>query len=312
MSDQNWERDVLRDVALEGIRERRRTRRWGILFKGLFFGYLVVVLAVALGWQPGATDTTAGPHAARIDIDGPIVAGGDNDAEKINRALRRAFEEDAVEGVVLRINSPGGSPVESNRVNEEVRRLKEEHPETPLYVVAGDVLASGAYYLSVSADAIYVDPSTMVGSIGVLMNGFGFHEAMDKLGIERRLHTAGENKAFMDPFSPEDPADVERLRELLDTIHQQFIDAVETGRGERLSTEEDLYTGDVWAGRRSIELGLADELGDLQHVTRDVIGVEDIRDYTVRPHFLDRLGRGFGAAVGDAVVERLTGPTPLK
>ena len=312
MHDDRWEREALREVALEGIRERRRTRRWGILFKSLFLAYLVVVLALIMGWVPGATDTPPDAHAAVVEVDGAIMPGGNNDADTVSRALRRAFQAPEARGVILKVNSPGGSPVQANRINDEIRRLKDENPDMPFYVVAGDMLTSGAYYLSVSADDIYVDQATMVGSIGVMMNGFGFHEAMERLGVERRLHTAGDKKAFMDPFSEEDPEDVERLQALLDDIHQQFIDAVREGRGDRLSDDDRIFSGEVWTGARGIELGLVDEIGGVQHVTRDVIGVETTRDYTVRPNLLERFGRGLGTAVGDSVVEHLLGPNHLE
>ncbi|WP_290652265.1 S49 family peptidase [Aquisalimonas sp.] len=312
MQDDRWEREALRELALEGIRERRRGRRWGIFFKALFFGYLVLVLALALGWLPGTTETTARPHAAMVEVDGVILPGGENDAETINRALRRAFSGEQSRGVILEVNSPGGSPVQANRINQEIRRLKEEYPDTPLYVVAGDMFTSGAYYLAVSADAIYVDPATMVGSIGVMMNGFGFHEAMERLGIERRLHTAGESKAFMDPFSEERPEDVERLQRLLDSIHEQFIEAVREGRGDKLTDDDTIFSGEVWTGPESIELGLVDDIGSVQHVVRDVIGVEHMRDYTIRPNLLERFGRGIGVAIGETLAGHLFGPAPFE
>lgn len=312
MQEDRWERDALREVALEGIRERRRTRRWGIVFKSLFLAYLVVVLVIVMGWLPGAKDTAPGAHAAMVEVDGAIMPGGVNDSEKVNRALRRAFEAPEARGVILKVNSPGGSPVQASRINQEIRRLKEEHPDTPLHVVAGDMFTSGAYYLAVSADRIFVDQATMVGSIGVMMNGFGFHEAMERLGIERRLHTAGDNKAFMDPFSAEDPEDVERLRRLLDDIHQQFIAAVREGRGDRLADNDEIFSGEVWTGARSLELGLADEIGGMQHVVRDVIGVESIRDYTERPNLLERFGRGMGTALGESFAQHVLGPNHLE
>ena len=312
MHDDRWEREALREVALEGIREKRRGRRWGILFKFLFLAYLVVVLLLAVGWFPGTSDTTVGSHAALIEIDGAIMPGGDNDARTVGRSLERAFSDDEVKGVVLHVNSPGGSPVQANRINEDIKRLKDENPDTPLYVVAGDMFTSGAYYLAVSADSIYVDQSSLVGSIGVMMNGFGFHEAMEHLGIERRLHTAGENKAFMDPFSEESEADVERLNALLDDIHGQFIDAVQDGRGDKLADDDRIFSGEVWTGSRSIELGLADEIGSVQHVVKDVIGVDRTQDYTIRPNLLERFGRGLGSSFGEAVSRKLLGPSPVQ
>lgn len=313
MQDDRWEREALREVALEGIRERRRTRRWGILFKSLFLAYLVFVLALAMDWMPGSADPLDGPHAAVVEVDGPIMPGGPNGADAVNESLRRAFNSEGAQAVILKVNSPGGSPVQSSRINQEIRRLKEANPETPLHTVAGDMLTSGAYYLAVSSDTIFVDPSTMVGSIGVLMNGFGFHDAMERLGIERRLYTAGENKTLMDPFSEAEPEDVARVQNLLDSIHEQFIASVEEGRGDRLDGDDDeLFSGEVWIGERSIELGLADEVGNLQYVAREVVGVEEIRDYTIRPGLLERLGSGLGGAFGKAVTREIMGAGGLR
>ena len=310
MSDmeQRWERDALRDIALEGIRERRRARRWGIFFKLAFLAYLILVLALARGW---VTDFTAEPepgaHTAVVRVSGAIMPGGDNSAERIVKGLQRAFADDGTRAVVLQINSPGGSAVQAGHINDEVRRLREAHPDIPLYAVAEDMFTSGAYYLAVSSDRIFVSEATLIGSIGVLFNSFGADEAMERLGIERRLYTAGENKAFLDPFSPADPEDVAWLGELLDDIHQQFIHAVREGRGDQLADDDALFSGLVWTGAQGVELGLADEFGSVHSVARDVVGVEELRDFTPRRTLLDQLSGRVSTAATNAVLEWLSG-----
>ena len=295
--DTSWARDALRDVALEGVRERRRARRWGIFFKLLFFGYLVALLLISPALDlGGVAETVTGPHTAIVDIEGTIASDAEASAETIIKGLRAAFEAEGVRGVVLRINSPGGSPVESSRVNREIRRLREAHPGIPVYAVAGDLCASGAYYIAVAADRIYVDASSLVGSVGVVMGGFGFTQAMDKLGVERRLYTAGQHKGMLDPFSPVREGEVQHVRGMLDRIHQQFIQAVREGRGERLADSDELFSGLIWTGDRAVELGLADEIGSPGYVAREVIGAEDTVNYSRRPPLLQRLADRVGAA----------------
>ena len=295
--DSGWARDALRDVALEGVRERRRARRWGIFFKLLFFGYLVALLLLSQSLDlGGVADAVTGPHTAVVDIEGTIASDSEASAETIIKGLRSAFEADGVRGVMLRINSPGGSPVESSRVNREIRRLREANPGIPVYAVAGDLCASGAYYIAVAADRIYVDASSLVGSVGVIMGGFGFTQAMDKLGVERRLYTAGRHKGMLDPFSPARETEVQHVREMLDRIHQQFIQAVRDGRGERLADSEELFSGLIWTGDRAVELGLVDEIGSPGHVAREVIGAEKLVNYSRRPPLLQRLADRVGAA----------------
>lgn len=300
-NDERWERDVLRDIALEGIRERRRSRRWGIFFKILLFAYLLALLALALSGPWFAGDDGLGPHTAVVDIHGPILPASPASAERVTAALQNAFAAEGVRGVLLRINSPGGSPVQAGRINDEIRRLRGLHPDVPVYAVAGDICASGAYYVAVAADRIYADKASIVGSIGVILGSFGFTGAMDKLGIERRLYTAGRNKAFLDPFSPQHPDEVRRIEQMLDAVHQQFIAVVRAGRGERLADDAEIFSGLVWTGTQSVELGLVDALGSPEYVAREVIGAQAMVNYTVEGTLLERVARRIGASFGHAL-----------
>ncbi len=313
MNDERWERQALRDIALEGIRERRLARRWGIFFKLLFFAYLIFVLFAFRGVDFGLTsEATPAEHTAVVKVNGMLLPDGNNSAELITRGLREAFRNEGTRAVVMHINSPGGSPVQASQINDEVRRLKEEYPDIPVYAVAEDMFTSGAYYLAVSADRIFVDQSTMIGSIGVIAQGFGLEEAIEKLGIERRLYTAGESKAFLDPFSPEREEDVQWIQGVLDEVHQQFIDAVRTGRGDNLVENDELFTGLVWTGRRGIELGLADELGSLSYVAREVVGVDTVRDFTPRQNILQQLSGRLGSSIGERIAQMVLGEPGLR
>ncbi|MEX0731139.1 MAG: S49 family peptidase [Aquisalimonadaceae bacterium] len=308
MNDEYWERDALRDIALEGIRERRRARRWSIFFRFLFLGYLVLLLLMARGfdfWLGG--DDAPGPHTAVVKINGALLPDGENRAENIIRGLQNAYRDERTAGVILQVNSPGGSPVQSGQINAEIRRLKARYPDMPIYTVAEDMFTSGAYYAAVSTDRIYVDQGTLIGSIGVLINSFGFHEAMDRLGIERRLYTAGDSKGFLDPFSAAEPEDEAWIEGLLTDVHEQFIEAVKTGRGDRLADDDRLFSGLVWTGEQGVELGLADELGSLGHVAREVIGVEEIRDFTPQAGVLQRFAGRIGVSIGDRLASSLLG-----
>jgi protease IV len=290
-ADAGWERQALRDIALEGIAERRRARRWSIAFRLVFLGLFVLSIGLTQGWfQILIEGRDPGKHTAVVRVNGVIGAGGESNAEDVIGALRAAYEDTATQGVILHVNSPGGSPVHAAQINEAIAELRAAHAQVPLYVVADDVFASAAYYLAVSADAIYVNPATIVGSIGVLYNGFGFERAIDTLGIERRLYTAGASKAALDPFSPVDAQAVAELQTLLDEVHALFIDAVKTGRGERLrASDEMLYSGRVWTGAQGVEIGLADGFGRIDQVARDVIGAERRVDFTPRRSLLDEL-----------------------
>jgi protease-4 len=294
----NWERGVLEKLAMSAIQEQRRTRHWGILFKTLTFLYLFVVLFLAAGWF-GSDGVSIKEHTALVDLQG-VIASDQASADSIIASLQGAFDDKKTRGVVLRINSPGGSPVQAGQIYDEIKRLRTKYPKIPLYAVVDDICASGGYYVAASADRIYVDKASIVGSIGVLMDGFGFTKTMDKLGVERRLLTAGENKGFLDPFSPVDPKQQAFAREMLLEIHNQFIGIVRAGRGKRLKETPDMFSGLVWSGEKSIQLGLADGLGSVESVARDVIKAEDIVDYTQQEGLAERLAGRLGASVAQA------------
>ncbi|MGN2391266.1 S49 family peptidase [Pelomicrobium sp. G1] len=297
-----WERQVLEKVALAAIEEQRRARRWGIFFKLLAFLYLFLLLFLVLGWI-GKTDMAIpGKHSALVELRGIIAADERASADVVVSGLRRAFKDKNTAGVILRINSPGGSPVQAAYINNEIKRLRKAHPHIPLYAVVEDVCASGGYYAAVAADKIFVNRASIVGSIGVLIDGFGFSEALNKLGIERRLLAAGENKGFLDPFSPMDPKQRAHAMKMLEEIHRQFIEVVREGRGERLKETPELFSGLVWTGARSIELGLADDFASAAEVAREVIKAEEIVDFTPQEGLTERLARRFGAAAGAALM----------
>ncbi|GGD67910.1 S49 family peptidase [Caballeronia grimmiae] len=301
----HWERDALERIALAAIREQRAARRWRIFFR---FVFLAVVLFIAWGVFDFTGDhvSKTAKHTALIDLQGEISANSDASADNIGAALESAFEDEGTAGVILRINSPGGSPVQAGIVNREIGRLRAKYPKTPLYVVVDDMCASGGYFIAAAADRIYVDRASIVGSIGVLMDGFGFTGLMDKLGVERRMHTSGANKGAFDPFSPETPQMTAHAQDMLNAIHKQFIDAVKQGRGKRLKDDPELFSGMFWTGEKSVELGLADGFGDANYVAREVIKQPDIVDYTQKESIGERVVRRFGASVGDAAVRALT------
>jgi protease-4 len=308
-SDGKWERSLIEKLTLGMLQEKRRARRWGILFKLLTFVWLAAALLMAGGWLVRDATVVAGRHTALIELDGIIAADGDASAEDIVSALRSAFGDRNTAGVVLRINSPGGSPVQAGMIHDEIRRLRAEHPDTPLYAVVEEVCASGGYYVAAAADRIYVDKASLVGSIGVLMDGFGFVETLEKLGIERRLLTSGANKGFLDSFSPLAEDQRRHAETMLGEIHRQFIDVVRAGRGDRLKDEPELYSGLVWTGARSIELGLSDALGSVDSVARDVIEVENVVDFSTRKNLLERLSQRVGASAGQAMLRALRAET---
>lgn len=300
MSDQleNWERGVLEKLAMSAIQEQRRARRWGIFFKLLTFAYLFILLAMLADFAGDKSDgLTGGKHTALIDVRGIISADSAANADSLISSLQDAFGDKRTAGVILRINSPGGSPVQAGLVNDEIRRQRTLHPEIPLHVVVEDMCASGGYFIAAAADNIYVNPASIVGSIGVLMDGFGFTEAMKKLGVERRLMTAGENKGIMDPFSPRNPQHEAFTQGLLDDIHRQFIAVVRDGRGKRLKETPEMFSGLFWNGDKAIEMGLADALGSVDSVAREVIKAEKIVDFTARENIADRLAKKLGAGV---------------
>jgi len=298
-----WEREALQQLLQAQIREQRLARRWKIFFRLCWLILLVVVLWTGmhrsnLGGHPSM------PHTALIEIKGEIGAGAETSAEDVVDALIEAFEDEGAQAVVLRINSPGGSPVHAGIINDEIRRLKTKY-EKPVYAVVEESCASAAYYIAVAADQIFVDKASIVGSIGVLMDGFGFTGLMDKLGIERRLLTAGENKGLLDPFSPLNKAQRAHAQSMLDQIHRQFIAVVREGRGDRLHETTDMFSGLFWTGEQAVKLGLADELANLATVARDVVKAQDIIDYTRRENVAEKLAKRFGAAMGEGAVRAL-------
>ena len=300
---QNWERSTLEKVALAAVQEQRRSRKWGIFFKSLTFIYLFALLFYAMDWI-GPGSNAAGPHTAVININGVIGDGDTVNANDTVSSLQSAFEDKNTKGIILRINSPGGSPVQAGIINDEIHRLRKLHPKTPVYAVVEDICASGGYYIAVAADRIYVDKASVVGSIGVLMDGFGFTGTMQKLGVERRLMTAGENKAILDPFSPVNPKHQAYAQAMLNQIHQQFIQVVRDGRGQRLKETPEIFSGLFWTGAQSISLGLADGFGSINSVARDIIKEENLVDFTTSEGLADRFARKFGAVVTNSFTSK--------
>ena len=298
MTDQEhlWERRVITKLAQASLNEQRRARRWSIFFKFLVFAYITFVLYMFT--EPDiSTAKIAQKHSALVELQGIIADDETSSADNIVSALRNAFEDEQTEGVILRINSPGGTPVQAGYIYDEIVRLREKYPDTPLYAVVSDMAASGGYYVASAADEIYASQSSIVGSIGVRMDSFGVVDAMEKLGIESRTLTAGENKALLDPFSPINEKAKQHLQAMIDEIHQQFIDAVEKGRGDRLKEFDDLYTGLIWTGKEALAFGLIDNFGSASYVAREVIGAEDIVEYSVEVDVLERLVDRLGASV---------------
>jgi len=304
---------LLEKTLQAGIQEQRRARRWGIFFKLLTFIYLFGALMVfSPAWQFGKDKAARETHTAVINVRGMIADEESASADNIVGALRAAFEDTNTKGIVLRINSPGGSPVQSGYVYDEIRRLRGEYPAIKVYAVITDLGASGAYYIASAADEIYADKSSLVGSIGVTAATFGFVEVMQKLGVERRVYASGEHKAFLDPFQPQKPEETEFWREVLATTHRQFIDSVKRGRGDRLQVAEhpELFSGLVWSGEQALELGLIDGLGSTAHVAREVIGEPELVDFTVKESPIDRFTKKLGAGVAErlALLVGLQGP----
>ena len=293
---EGWERELITRLATDALVEQRKARRWGLVFKSLLFVYLLVLL-FALPFDFGGSQII-GKHTALVELQGVIEDGGQASADNVIQGLREAFDDGNTAAVILRINSPGGSPVQAGYMNDEINRLREKHPNIPLYAVITDICASGGYYVAVAADEIYADKASIVGSIGVLMDGFGFTEAMKKLGVDRRLITAGEHKGFLDPFTPPKEEDIMHVKGLLKTIHKQFIDVVKEGRGTRLKENPDLFSGLVWTGEQSLELGLIDGLGSSSYVAREIIGEEKIVNFTPQPNYLNRFAERLGVAIG--------------
>lgn len=304
--------EIINRLAFAALNEQRRTRRWNIFFKGLLFAYLfLIMLMIYLPTDKTGGKLTVGKHTALVDVNGVIADNSEANADTIISGLRDAFKDKNTAGVILRINSPGGSPVQAGYVNDEINRLREKHPDTKVYAVVTDICASGGYYIAAAADEIYADKASVVGSIGVLMNGFGFVDAMKKMGIERRLYTAGENKGILDPFTEEKPEDVTHVKGMLNNIHEQFIDVVKKGRGDRLVKNKNIFSGLFWTGEQAIELGLVDGLGSSSYVARELVQAEKIVDFTPRPDYLDRFAERFGVAMADVMLKVFgTGQAP--
>lgn len=301
-ANKEWQQSVLEKLAGSALREQVTARRWNIFFKALIFIYLFVVLFYAMGLI-GHGKTAAENHTALIDIAGVIEAGGDVNADSVLGSLQEAYESPNMKGIILRINSPGGSPVQAGIINDEIRRQKKLHPNIPVFAVVEDICASGGYYIAVAADKIYVDKGSIIGSIGVLMDGYGFTETMKKVGVERRLMTAGENKAMLDPFSPVNPKHQELAQTMLNEIHEQFKNVVREGRGNRLKETPEIFSGLFWSGEQGIKLGLADALGSADYVAREVIKQENIVDYTYQDDFASRIAKKIGASISQSVGE---------
>ena len=297
----NWERATIEKLAFAALKEQRRTRYWGIFFKLLTFAYLTVLIYLAMGFGAEKERLARGKHTALVEISGVIEAKGEANADDVTSALQSAFKDKNTQGVILRINSPGGSPVQAGIINDEIQRLRKLHPNIPMYAVVEDICASGGYYIAAAADKIYVDKASIVGSIGVRMDSFGFTGTMEKLGVERRVLTAGDNKDFLDPFLPLQDKDVVHAKSLLEEIHKQFIDVVKKGRGTRLKDSPELFSGLFWVGSKSVDLGLADALGSVDSVARDVIKAEEIVDFPRKENGAERLAKRLGAGAAKAL-----------
>jgi protease-4 len=305
LNEANWEREAIENIALTAIKEQKRNRFWSILFKTLTFVYLFLILFYMLNWIGGNSTRSTSSHTALIDIQGEIGVDQVN-ADSVISSLQEAYENKHTKGVILRINSPGGSPVQAGIINDEVKRQRKLHPNIPVYAVVEDICASGGYYIAVAADKIYVDKASIIGSIGVLMDGFGFTGAMQKFGVERRLMTAGENKAMLDPFSPVNPKHQVLAQKMLTEIHQQFITVVKEGRGNRLKETPETFSGLFWSGEAGIRMGLADGLGSMDFVAREVIKEPNVVDFTSHEDFADRVAKRLGASMTQSLFKSVS------
>ena len=310
--EKNWERQALEHLLLENLKESRKARRWKTILRILSLILIVGLILQVLDLRPFEGSFGAERHTAMVSIEGEISSSAIANALDIGSALQAAFENENSVGVILRINSPGGSPVQSGIINDEIRRLRTLHPNKPLHVVVEDICASGGYYIAVAGDQILVDKASIVGSIGVVMDSFGFTGLMDKLGISRRMITAGSNKGMLDPFSKEDPKQVEMVQTMLNEIHQQFITVVKAGRGDRLKEAPDLFSGRVWNGEQAVKMGLADGFGTVDTVARDVFKAPNVLDYTMKENFAERVAKRFGAEVGSAAGKALVRSGDIK
>ena len=306
--EEGWERRVLERLALEVLAEQKRRRRWSVFLRLSTLALVAAVLWVFGGFAE-VEPLDGGRHTALVSLEGEIAAKGEVSADHVVASLQAAFADSGTQGVVLRINSPGGSPVQAGIISDEILRLRALHPDVPVFAVVEDICASGGYYVAAVADRIFVDKASIVGSIGVLMDGFGFAGLMERLGIERRLLTAGDNKGFLDPFSPQQPRQLAHAKLMLQEIHTQFVDTVRKGRGERLKETPEMFSGLMWSGAKSVEMGLADGFGTVDSVARDVIKAENIRDYTQKRNLAERFAQRFGADMAERAVSALTRST---
>ena len=298
--DNNWEKQTIEKIAMESLIQQKSSRRWSVFFKLVSLIYLGWVLFFVLTSSNNLTIAT-GDFTALITLNGEIGVDSEVSAINVKSSLKEAYENPGTKALILAINSPGGSPVQSGIINDEITRYKSLHPQIPVYAVIEDICASGGYYIAVAADKIFVDKASIVGSIGVLMNGFGFDKAIKNLGVERRLITSGENKAILDPFLPVKPKQREFMQDLLKEVHNQFIEAVKKGRGNKLALNSDIFSGLFWSGESAIKLGLADGYGDMDLVAREIIGHEKIIDFTIQSNFADRFAKKLGASIGSSM-----------
>ncbi len=310
--NQNWERQALEHLLLENLKETRKARRWKAVFRVLTLVVFIGAILAVFDFQVPVGRMGTEKHTALVSLEGEISSSSMANALDINSSLVAAFENEHSAGVILRINSPGGSPVQAGMINDEIYRLRKLYPSKPLYVVVEDICASGGYYVAVAGDQILVDKASLVGSIGVIMEGFGFTGLMEKLGVTRRMIAAGSNKGMMDPFSKENPQQVEMIKTMIDEIHQQFIDVVKVGRGDRLKETPEMFSGRIWNGEQAIKIGLADGYGTVETVARDVFKAPDILDYTMKENFAERVAKRFGAEVGAAAGKALIKTPDLK
>ena len=304
-SDERWARDTLSTLELAAITEQRRARRWSIFFKLLFFAYLVTLLILVWPDDVGSGAVSAKKHTALVRVEGLIASSTEASAKNVIEALRKAFKDEKTAGVIIEINSPGGSPVQAGEIYDEIRKLRQQYPKMPVHAVASDVCASGGYYIAAAAQKIHANRASIIGSIGVRMDSFGFTDAMNKLGVERRAYTAGDSKDFLDPFKPVNPAEVQHLQGMLDAIHRQFIAAVKEGRGERLPDNPQLFSGLMWTGEQSVGLGLVDALGSSRSVAEEIIGEKTLVDYTKHSRLVDRLFDGAQSQLGAVLRQAL-------
>ncbi len=311
-SQQHWERQALEHLLLENLKEARKARRWKAVLRVLTLLVIIGVILAVFDFHWPGRGMGVEKHTALVTLEGEISSSSMSNAMDINSSLVAAFENEHSAGVVMRINSPGGSPVQAGMINDEIHRLRKLYPNKPFYVVVEDICASGGYYVAVAADQILVDKASLVGSIGVIMEGFGFTGLMDKLGVTRRMITAGSNKGMMDPFSKENPQQVEMVKTMINEIHQQFIQVVKEGRGARLKESADLFSGRIWNGEQAVKIGLVDGYGTVDTVARDIFKAPDVLDYTMKENFAERVAKRFGAEAGAAAGKALVKTPNLK